>query len=431
MKKAGFILILSALIIAGCTPTNSKKKRASSVEPSSEISSSAEASSVAPIASSSVATFTSQNQTSNTPSITPSSNISNSSTSTTPVVTLQKIAAIKSQRQIGSLVSFQATYLRALTLNNDRVLMFADETGYIGFRCTTQSDYINNNYRFQEYKVTGKLVEKENGLEVAYESTFGDLRASVERLGEGAELSYKESETTLPVQLTGISQIKEKSALLVQDSKLNAYGEIVRFTAQYANFESDNSKEKTFFIDANGEGIVVIQDNDTTGGHKLTPLMSEDNIGKWYELTGIISIKTSIPAILAWTCTYVPKSEVDEQNFDVTYATDVTSQIEQAFYNGNLTSDKLDALPNEMYFKLYHANGWLYDDGTCSGFTLIENGTIPDNGKNTRKGFYFVNGKDIWGENGTAVEIYFKIQSYDTQNHIWKIFVIEKLLFDE
>ena len=39
MKKLGIVLILSALMIAGCTSSPSKKKRSSNIEQTSEISS--------------------------------------------------------------------------------------------------------------------------------------------------------------------------------------------------------------------------------------------------------------------------------------------------------------------------------------------------------------------------------------------------------
>ena len=437
MKKLGIVLILSVLVVAGCTSTPKKKKSSSAVDPTSQTS-------VAPTTESPTTTIapttiapTSASATSHTsaptsnPGSSSSQTPSSSSTSTpTPVVELQKIATIKSEHKVGELVSFQATYLRKITMNNDAVLFFADETGYIGFRCTTSSDYINNTYRFRECKVTGKLTQTDNAYELAYDSSFGSLNDSVVRLGDSTPLSYDEANTTLPTQLTSIHQIEEKSALLVQDSKSNAYGEIVRFTAQYANYEDDNSKQKCMFIDNAGESIVIIQDNDSVGGHKLTPLMEVGNIGKWYELTGVISIKSSIPAILAWTCTYVSKTPEEETTFDVSHATEVTTEVSTKIFKGNLTSDKFSPLDIQDYFYLYHAQGWVYDDGVSAGFTLVENGTIPVDGKNTRKGFYFVNGTKYSFDEfaGSKIDIWFKIESYNTSNHIWKIFLIESLL---
>ena len=179
MKKLGIALILSVLVVAGCTSTPKKKKSSSAVDPTSQTS-------VAPTTESPTTTIapttiapTSASATSHTsaptsnPGSSSSQTPSSSSTSTpTPVVELQKIATIKSEHKVGELVSFQATYLRKITMNNDAVLFFADETGYIGFRCTTSIDYINNTYRFRECKVTGKLTQTDNAYELAYDSSF-------------------------------------------------------------------------------------------------------------------------------------------------------------------------------------------------------------------------------------------------------------------
>ena len=436
MKKFGITLLLSALVIAGCTSTPKKKKQSSSVNPTTEssveptsasVTSQQSATSYAPTTKSSATSYAPTTASSVT-SITPTSG--STSSTPTPVITTQKIGTILSERKIGELVSFQATYLRKITLNNDAVLMFADETGYIGFRCVTNSDYINNTYRFHECKVTGKLVETDNCLEVAYDSSFGDLKASMVRLSDSTPLSYDEVNTTLPIQLTGIDQIEEKAGSLKQDNKHHAYGEIVRFTAQYAQNEDDNSNTKTLFVDDKGKSIVIIQDSDATAGHRLQPLMDENNFGKWYELTGIISIRSSIPAVLAWTCTYVPKSETEESEFDVTYATDVTETVATEIFKGNLTQDHFRALDNASYFKLYHAEGWVVSDNYSYGFTLKEGGKLTPDGTNTIKGFYFVNGVKYSFEEfeGTKIDIWFKIESYNTQHHIWTIFLIQSLL---
>ena len=205
MKKLGIALVFASLVICGCTATPKKKKRTSSIEElSSEIVESSEMISSTPevISSQTIsskttgssASISSQNQQQSSQSST------GSSSQIQTVVHEQKIGTIKSERKINQRVSFTATYIREITLNNEKVLMFADETGYIGFRCTAYNDYINNTYRFHEYTVTGKLVEKTNNLEVAYDSDFGDLKASVVIRNDISQLSYDEYNTTLPIQ---------------------------------------------------------------------------------------------------------------------------------------------------------------------------------------------------------------------------------------
>lgn len=430
MKKPGIAVLLSILVISGCTSTPKKKKQSSSEFPTSQTSAEPGTSSVGPTSQSTPVSSSASAPTSVVPSSSSSVVPTSSSSAPTPVVSLQKIGTILSERKIGQLVSFQATYLRKITLNNDALLFCADETGYIGFRCTTSSDYINKSYRFKEVKVTGTLVEADNGLEIAYDSSFGTLQESFVRLGDTTPLSFNENTTTLPIELTGIGQVEEKAALLEQDAKHHAYGDIVRFTAQYSQNEDDNSNEKTMFIDNSGKSVVIIQDSDSVAGHRLQPLMDENNFGKWYELTGIISIRSSIPAVLAFTCTYVPKTPAEETTFDVSNATEVTETVATHIYSGNLTQDKFNPLDNSDYFKLYHAQGWVVSDTYSFGFTLKEGGTLSPDGKNTIKGFYFVNGVKYSFEEyvGSKIDIWFKIESYNTQHHIWTIFLIESLL---
>ena len=380
---------------------------------------------------------------------TSTSNPTSAGTSSTsapkPDVKIQKISAIRSEKKIGELVSFQGTYLRRIAFVHDDILFFADDTASISFRISNGIEYIKNSYRFREYKITGKLTETNGNLEVAFDSSFGTYKEAVVRLGDSEPLSYNENTTTLPISLANIGQIRERSASLTLDEKYYGYdGQLVKFTAQYAQNENENSSEKLMFLDDNDESIVVIQDGDGTGGHPLYDLRNEDNIGKYYEITGIISVRYSIPAILGLKCTYIDVGSEYENSFYVEEATEVTTEVMNKIVKGNLTSDKFSPLANEDYYKLYHAQGWVVDNPDITttynfGLTLTEGGSISDQGsKNTVRGFYLVNGVGIkadklqycpWDEYlGLKIDIYFKIESYNNNNHIWNAFVIESLL---
>lgn len=367
-----------------------------------------------------------------------------------PDVEKKTIAEIKAL-DVGTAVSFEATYLRKLSPNSSEVVMyFADTTGTIGFRISNSPDYINNCYRFKEYRITGQLVSLYGKLEVKYDSSItSDYHNAVIRLGDTTELSYNENTTTLPVQLDDIGDIKDiATGITYEGNKKNGYAEgLVKFTAQYAQNEREKSSEKTMFIDDNDESIVVIMDGDGTKGHPLYDLRIETNIGKYYEITGIISVKDSIPAIYGLKAKYVSHTQEEEESFYVNDAIVVTDEIATKLFKGNLTTDKFNPLANEDYFKLYKAEGWVKQntDITTSvnlGLTLTESGSLSDAGStNTVKGFYFVNGVTLktselqycpfYSLLGTKIEIYFKIESYNTSNHIWNIFVIESLLGSE
>lgn len=367
-----------------------------------------------------------------------------STTSEIPAVTVQKIGTIRSERKINQYVCFEATYLRRLAFVHDDVLFFADDTGSIAFRIQNGLDYIKNGYRFKEYRVTGKLVENNGNLEVAYDTNItSSYKDAVVRLGDTHALSYDETKTSLPTQLNNIGDIETIAGGLTLDNKSYGYSEqLVKFTAKYVQNERENSSEKTMFVDEKGRSIVVIMDGDGTGGHPLYDLRNTDNFGKYYSITGIVSVRYSIPAILGLRCEYVEHTPSEESTVDVSIVTEVTSEVATEIFKGNLTSDKFKALPNSYYFSLYKVEGWVVDntDITTSynfGLTLTEGGSISDTttNKNTVKGFYFVNGTNI-KDSGLSycpydeylnkkICVYFKIESYDTNNHLWKIFVIE------
>lgn len=370
-----------------------------------------------------------------------------STTSEIPAVTVQKIGTIRSERKINQYVCFEATYLRRLAFVHDDVLFFADDTGSIAFRIQNGLDYIKNGYRFKEYRVTGKLVENNGNLEVAYDTNItSSYKDAVVRLGDTHALSYDETKTLLPTQLNNIGDIETIAGGLTLDNKSYGYSEqLVKFTAKYVQNERENSSEKTMFVDEKGRSIVVIMDGDGTGGHPLYDLRNTNNFGKYYSITGIVSVRYSIPAILGLRCEYVEHTLSEESTVDVSIVTEVTSEVATEIFKGNLTSDKFKALPNSYYFSLYKVEGWVVDntDITTSynfGLTLTEGGSISDTttNKNTVKGFYFVNGTNI-KDSGLSycpydeylnkkICVYFKIESYDTNNHLWKIFVIENLI---
>lgn len=482
MKRSLFVL-LSTFLLAGCTtpafnPTTKTSRITSTSIPTSEPTSESTTSSPTSVptsvpttstpTSSSVSTSTSVSISTSAPTSvststsTPTSTSASTntsvptsaststptlSTSETPAITIQKIGTIRSERRIGEYVSFEATYLRKISFVSDAALFFADDTGSISFRIANNIDYINKCYRFKEYKVTGRLTETNGNLEVTYDTGIPHTesnvyRDAVVRLGDDHALSYDENSTTLPTELSSISDIETRAGSLTLDNKSYGYSEqLVKFTAQYVQNENENSSEKTMFVDEHGKSIVVIMDGDGTGGRPLYDLRNTDNFGKFYEITGIISVRYSIPAILGLKAKYV--THAGEGTVNVSDAVEVTNEVATEIFKGNLTTDKFRALSNEYYFNLYRAEGWVVNNDSITtsynfGLTLTEGGSISDSntGKNTVKGFYFVNGTSItnlaycpYDEYlGQKIEVYFKIESYSNNNHIWKIFVIEDLI---
>ena len=154
-------------------------------------------------------------------------------------------------------------------------------------------------------------------------------------------------------------------------------------------------------------------------------------------------MKYSIPAILAINAKYV--SNPGEGTFNVSNATEATTTVLNHIYSGNLSDKKFSVLNNDDYFKLYHLKGWvsycIYSDKYYFGATETEPASedaLPHNETvtTTAKCLYFVNGAGITDLTYCIydeyvlqqVDLYFKIESYNTQLHVWNVFVIESLL---
>ena len=354
-----------------------------------------------------------------------------------PELTKQTIHEIKTEKKIGQLVKFEATYLRCLTWTNEDLMYFADATDYIWLRVpyANYTGYLANRYRMKEYTVVGKVAEVNNVIELVFDSTTGN-KNSVINLGDNYPLSY--SKITTPVSLTGISKIKEKCGDIVLNNKGHGAGEVVKFTSQIVETTYNDANKKAMVLDPDGNSITVIGD-----GKKM---VNESDIGKYYEWVGIISIEDTIPAILGIECSYVSHSPEEENSIDVSSAEEVSpSYFAKWSLLGTSHNERNPASLND-YFKLYKSSGYLvnntkYNSGNRIGLTDSFGQSISDSSTGnynastkTIKGFYLVNYdnedvlhspiKDYIGAN-TKVTLYYSIRDFNTTDHLWKMFVVE------
>ena len=418
MKKSLLILLVPTLLLGSCTIFPSKNN-------SSSTTTNGQTSGDNPTTNTSSDTDT---DTSDTDSST------DDDSATPPVVTKQTISQIKVDSKIGQMVQFDATYLRNLTWTNEDLMYFADANDYIWFRVpyTNYTGYLANRERMKEYTVTGKLAKVNDIFEVQFDSSITN-RESVVNLGDTYPLSYNPNNVATAV--SGIAEIKAKSGQITLNNKGHGAGEIVKFTSQLVQTEYEDANKKAMVLDADGNTITVIADE--------RKMVNQDDIGKYYTWVGIISIKTSIPAIMGLSCEYVAHTTEEETHVNVDAAQEVSPEY---FKNWNLTSSKYNPAPNNTYFQLFMSTGYIVDNSditTSYNFGMVANygGSLSDAGStNTVKGFYLVNctglnenkleycpvaeyvGKNI------AVTLYYAIRQYDTSNHIWEMFVIEDLI---
>jgi len=395
--------------------------------PTSQITSETSDSSTRPTRTSTESTSQSTSSSTSKPSSS-SSSAPSSSSSSSPVITIRTISDIKKNGKDGEIVKFDATYIRQITLVNEDLMYFADANDTIWMRVAYAdfTGYLANRYHMKEYRVTGVLSIKENYTEILYSSEIGKEQ-SVTNLGDDYPLSYNKE--TTPISVSSIAEIKAKSVLIEQDKKGFGAGEIVKFTSQFVQREEDDGGIKAMVLDADGNSITTIAD-----GKKL---VNADDVGKYFEWVGIISIRYSIPAILAISATYVSTSE----EVDVSNAVTVSPSY---FAKWNLTSDKWAPAGNDDYYKLYKCTGYVKDNidiTTSFNIGMVDkfSDTLSDAGsKNTVKGFYFVNGTGLstlnysvfqdYVDQNIELTIYVKIESYVNKDHLWKMFVIEGLV---
>lgn len=418
MKKLLFVLI-PVLLLGSCLPSKKSSESTTSSEPTTTTTTTT---------STSTSTSTSSS-TSEDPDPEPGDDPA-------PEIVKQTISQIKTEKKIGHLVKFEATYLRTLTWTNEDLMYFANGTDYIWLRVpyANYTGYLANLYTMKEYTVVGKVAEVNSVVELVFDATIGNKK-SVITLGDEYPLSYDES--TTPTSVTGISEIKAKSGQIVLNNKGHGAGEIVKFTSQVVQTEYKDANKKAMVLDSDGSTIAVISEKKLVG---------QDDIGKYYTWIGIISVQTSIPAIMGLSCTYVAHTPEEESHVDVSNATEV---LPSNFKNKGLTSSKYDPLNNDDYFKLYKATGYLKDNAditTSYNFGVVDTntGSLSDNNISTKSvaGFYLVNytgldEKDLSYcpaiitdnvDKNVQLTFYFSIRMYDTQNHLWKMFVIEDLI---
>lgn len=435
MKKSLLLLLIPSLLIAGCNITPSKKRSKSSSDNESSLTTSKEGGSTASVTTSggSSGTTGSKSGTSGTSGTSGSSGTSGTSIAPPPV-TEQTISQIKAEKKIGEFVSFKATLLRDAAWTNEDLMFFADGSDMIRLRVPTGSytGYLADRYHMSEYTVTAKVAETEDGIELVYDSALTPEQTVV-NCAEGTPLSYN-SETT-PIEVSRITEIKAKSGQLHLNNKGHASGDLVKFTSQAVQNEYKDANKKTMVLDPDGNTITVIGD-----GKKM---INKEDAGKYYTWIGIISVKTSIPAILGVECKYVSHTSEEESTIDVSNATEVSPSY---FAKWNLTSSKYNPATNDDYYKLYKATGYVTDNTDITGsynLGMVDKygDSLSDAGStSTVKGFYLVNctGLDQTSFNNcpfatyvnenTPLTVYFSMRAYSNENHLWQMMAIEAVL---
>ena len=423
MKKQHLLIALGLLVLSSCNNTNTPSNGSESNNSTSQLPSI--------IDSSSPSTSNSSN---NSISTSPSTSNDSSSSTTAPSPAIKIVKSIKDiftlgenvkENEIGDLVQFEATYLRgiAMTRSSEDLMLFADEESYIYLRLpyAKYTGYLANRYVMQEYQVTANITKVNNQIEL----TLNDSLTTQESvINLSSSTSYNQEQ---------VSEVKSALGELIEDfnaiplnNKKYGSGKIVTVTGQVIATEYKDANKKCVIYD--GTNIVTIINS--------SKIVGQYDIGTTIEVTGILNMEVSCPAILMLSSKV--KADVSK-DLNMTNYEEVKPSY---FKQWNLTSDNMKTPSVNNFMKLYKTTGYITDDKDRTNAYYIgavdsASDKLSDVGiKTSIGGFYLMNHLNIsdrdfsysgfygFYDKVEPVTFYFTLFGFDTQNHAWKCFPV-------
>ena len=423
MKKQHLLIALGLLVLSSCNNTNTPSNGSESNNSTSQLPSI--------IDSSSPSTSNSSN---NSISAFPSTSNDSSSSTTAPSPAIKTVESIKDiftlgenvkENEIGDLVQFEATYLRgiAMTRSSEDLMLFADEESYIYLRLpyAKYTGYLANRYVMQEYQVTANIAKVNNQIEL----TLNDSLTTQESvINLSSSTSYNQEQ---------VSEVKSALGELIEDfnaiplnNKKYGSGKIVTVTGQVIATEYKDANKKCVIYD--GTNIVTIINS--------SKIVGQYDIGTTIEVTGILNMEVSCPAILMLSSKV--KADVSK-DLNMTNYEEVKPSY---FKDWNLTSDNMKTPSVNNFMKLYKTTGYITDDKYRTNAYYIgavdsASDKLSDVGiKTSIGGFYLMNHLNISDRDFSysgfygfydklePVTFYFTLFGFDTQNHAWKCFPV-------
>ena len=423
MKKQHLLITLGLLVLSSCNNTNTPSNGSESNNSTSQLPSI--------IDSSSPSTSNSSN---NSISASPSTSNDSSSSTTAPSPAIKTVESIKDiftlgenvkENEIGDLVQFEATYLRgiAMTRSSEDLMLFADEESYIYLRLpyAKYTGYLANRYVMQEYQVTANITKVNNQIEL----TLNDSLTTQESvINLSSSTSYNQEQ---------VSEVKSALGELIEDfnaiplnNKKYGSGKIVTVTGQVIATEYKDANKKCVIYD--GTNIVTIINS--------SKIVGQYDIGTTIEVTGILNMEVSCPAILVLSSKV--KADVSK-DLNMTNYEEVKPSY---FKDWNLTSDNMKTPSVNNFMKLYKTTGYITDDKDRTNAYYIgavdsASDKLSDVGiKTSIGGFYLMNHLNISDRDFSysgfygfydklePVTFYFTLFGFDTQNHAWKCFPV-------
>lgn len=420
MKKQSLLIILGLMLLSSCNTNNSSNTSGANNSTTSQ------APSIIDPSKPSVSNSASNGE--NTSTV-------NSSSASTPAPNQTKVVdSIKDifilgkdleENETGYLVQFEATYLRgiAMTRSSEDLMLFADAESYIYLRLpyAKYTGYLANRYVMQEYQVTANITKVNNQIELTLNNSL-TTQESVINLSSST--SYNQEQ---------VSEVKNSLEELVDDfnaiplnNKKYGSGKIVTVTGQVIATEYKDANKKCVIYD--GTNIVTVINS--------SKIVGQYDIGSTLEVTGILNMEVSCPAILMISSKV--KTDINK-DLNMTNYEEVKPSY---FKQWNLTSDNMKTPSVNNFMKLYKTTAYITDDKDRSNAYYIgvvdsASDKLSDTGiKTSIGGFYLMNHLNIsdrdfsysgfygFYDKVEPVTFYFTLFGFDTQNHAWKCFPV-------
>ena len=412
MKLKRLYLLLS-LFVVGCSINNGSTS-SDNIASSNSISSNN-------VTSSNILSISSSNVSSSS-SLSSSSNSTSSSSSTSIELKEKNIQQIKelgkdlNNGETLNEIIFKGMYVKTISDNNDKLMLFVDETGYIYVRVNNWSKYLDNRYYNCYYEVNGIISKINNNIELKY-INLKNITDTPSNFDYSSITENKQS----------LSEVEEEFNNITLNNKLNGVGKIVTFEGIIIATDRSDANQKVVVYD--GEKVLTIIDNKK--------ICEANSIGNKYIFTGSLSVLHGSPAIWLLSSNYVSKTNLELND----YKEVVPSYFKKWYY----LSNNQNAPAYNEFFTLFKVTGYVkYNTDFTTKYDLglvdDENGTLSDqNITRSIDGIFLMNNLSLNKQNeinnsiffehlNKKVTVYVTLHQFETNNHGWKVFPVDSTL---
>lgn len=405
MKKKSLIFLLSILLI-GCSDVTTSSFNDSSLATSSSFSET----------SSSITTSELSSSNNTSESTTSESSSSEEIIKNYSIKQINEIGNKLNNDEIGEKVVFNATYVKVMTDNFDKLMLFVDKADYLYVRVPSSqyNDYLKNRYTNCLYEVIGNISKVYGHVEVNYIS-LKNITTTSEKVDYSKVLDKKNN----------INEVIDEFKLLTLNKKNNALGKIVSVEGTVIASEYTDSNKKVVIYDGNNVLTIV---NDKK-------IVNKDDVNKKYRFIGALSVLKGSPALWYLDSEFIKNEEAEYHNFE-----EVTPSYFSKWYN---VSDYINNPSFDDFAKLYKVTGYVQDNKditTAYNLGLVDevNDSLSDVGiKKSIKGVFLMNNLSMSESdlsyskfapfyiNEEKITVYVSLHQFDTNNHGWKVFAME------